>query len=187
MSAVAEVVSKLVDEVLDMLGKGEAGPHCVRMAPTDHCLLIVVSPGVGADVCLGVGWPALDVSGAAEAHHPEAERFAVVFGTVTRQCQGTPFTQYHRKKLRKSILDLANRFHGARSSWGVGRPLEMWCKQQPWRDLADASFGLVDTLPLCEKMFAFFVQRVLVPTEGPLRTPFKKCPSLNLALSPAGV
>ena len=97
MSAVAEVVSKLVDEVLDMLGKGEAGRTAFAWRQLITACLLLFVPGVGADVCLGVGWPALDVSGAAEAHHPEAERFAVVFGTVTRQCQGTPWPNITEK------------------------------------------------------------------------------------------
>ena len=30
-------------------------------------------------------------------------------------------------------MDLANRLHGARSSWSIGRPLGMWARKQPWR------------------------------------------------------
>lgn len=41
-------------------------------------------------------------------------------------------TQKHAKLLRRSVLQLIQSLHGARSSWGPARVLERWVYAQLW-------------------------------------------------------
>lgn len=46
----------------------------------------------------------------------------------------------HAKFLRRSVLQLIQSLHGARSSWGPARVLERWVYAQPW-SVSPAMFG----------------------------------------------
>ena len=124
MSAVAEVVDGLVRELLDMLSKGEAP--------------FMADPRHGCDMRLRVSIDALDHIGAAELTRGQTAGDA--FLSSAEPCQNKRLLRTVSLSillvglLRKSVMDLANRLHGARSSWSIGRPLAQWARRQSWRN-----------------------------------------------------